>query len=98
MEMNFKAPTKIQYDFFKSYGYSDHKFMAGETGSGKTLAYGATILSNLLFKRKDSSNEKALILTPGGHLNTQTVEKLRQLAENTSLKVAGMDKKEGVSE
>ncbi|KAI6171054.1 hypothetical protein M3Y97_01082400 [Aphelenchoides bicaudatus] len=94
MSMNFKAPTKIQYDFFKAYPNVDHVFMAAETGSGKTLAYGVPVLSKLMSLKAKSSNNKALILTPSTHLKGQTLLKLQQLAENTPLKVVASIKGE----
>lgn len=90
----FGNPTPIQADVIPAALLQRRDILAAaETGSGKTLAFGIPVVAQLMFKQEQGQLEDklyALIITPTRELALQVKTHIKNIAQNSGIKVAAI--------
>ena len=83
-ELGYSEPTKVQEKLIPYINDSFDVLGQSQTGTGKTLAYAAGILNNIDFNTSDT---KALIVTPTRELAIQVSREIEELGKYLNLMV-----------
>lgn len=92
-QLGWKRPTDIQFKSIPNILEGEDLLAVAQTGTGKTAAFAIPII-DIILKRKEKFNRyagiKCLVMAPSHELALQITGVIRDIAQFTSIKVAGL--------